>query len=56
MRYWWVSQNQTFDEETEGNFMWSPKTNRNGGPNPFYENMRRVEPGDIVFWRVLLRR
>ena len=29
--------------------MWSPKTNANGVRNQFYDNMRAVAPGDIVF-------
>jgi hypothetical protein len=29
--------------------MWSPKRNANGARNQFYENMREVSPGDIVF-------
>ena len=29
--------------------MWSPKQNANGARNPFYETMREVSPGDIVF-------
>jgi putative restriction endonuclease len=49
MRYWWVNQNQTHHEELRGNFMWSPKANVNGARNQFYENMREVAPGDIVF-------
>lgn len=49
MRYWWVNQNQTFKEETRGNFMWSPKLNANGARNQFYENMREVSAGDVVF-------
>jgi putative restriction endonuclease len=49
MRYWWVNQNQTYREEIRGNFMWSPKANANGARNQFYENMRQVAPGDIVF-------
>jgi hypothetical protein len=49
MRYWWVNQNQTFRQEVRGNFMWSPKTNANGARNQFYENMRQVAIGDIVF-------
>src|SRR5471032_2961790 len=49
MRYWWVNQNQTYREEIRGNFMWSPKVNSNGARNQFYENMREVAPGDIVF-------
>ncbi len=49
MRYWWVNQNQTYRHEVRGNFMWSPKTNANGARNPFYDTMRRVAVGDIVF-------
>jgi hypothetical protein len=49
MRYWWVNQNQTYRAELRGSFMWSPKQNANGARNQFYENMREVSPGDIVF-------
>jgi len=49
MRYWWVNQNQTYRTEVQGNFLWSPKTNANGARNPFYDTMRQVGPGDIVF-------
>jgi hypothetical protein len=49
MRYWWVNQNQTYRQETEGGYLWSPKRNANGARNPFYESMREVAPGDLVF-------
>ena len=49
MRYWWVNQNQTYRAEVRGSFMWSPKQNANGARNQFYENMREVSPGDVVF-------
>lgn len=49
MRYWWVNQNQTYKAEIRGSFMWSPKQNANGARNQFYENMREVSPGDVVF-------
>ena len=49
MRYWWVNQNQTFRQEIDGGYLWSPKRNKNGRRNPFYEFMREVAPGDIVF-------
>lgn len=49
MRYWWVNQNQTHRAELRGSFMWSPKRNANGARNQFYENMREVSPGDVVF-------
>jgi len=49
MRYWWVNQNQTFRQEQDGGYIWSPKRNANGAKNPFYEAMREVSPGDVVF-------
>jgi len=49
MRYWWVNQNQTYEQETRGGYLWSPKRNANDHRNPFYEFMREVAPGDIVF-------
>jgi putative restriction endonuclease len=49
MRYWWVNQNQTYQHEVAGGYLWSPKRNRNGRVNPFYEFMKEVAPGDLVF-------
>ena len=49
MRYWWVSKNRTFEKEVTGGYMWSPKVNRDGSLSHYYECMREVSPGDIVF-------
>jgi len=49
MRYWWVNQNQTYRHEIKGGYLWSPKKNANGARNPFYESMREVSPGDLIF-------
>lgn len=49
MRYWWVNQNQTYDFEVSGGFLWSPKTRADGGRNYFYQTMTEVQPGDLVF-------
>jgi len=49
MKYWWVNQNQTFRHEVPGGYLWSPKTKSNGSLNPFYEFMREVSPGDVIF-------
>lgn len=49
MRYWWVNQNQTYRHEVAGGYLWSPKRNRNGRINPFYEFMKEVAPGDTIF-------
>jgi putative restriction endonuclease len=48
-RYWWVNQNQTYRHEQSGGYLWSPKRNTNGARNPFYETMREVSPGDVIF-------
>ena len=49
MRHWWVNQNQTYRHEIAGGYLWSPKRNANKARNPFYESMREVAPGDIIF-------
>jgi putative restriction endonuclease len=49
MRYWWVNHNQTFRHEFEGRYIWSPKRKRDGARNRFYDFLREVTPGDVVF-------
>ena len=49
MRYWWVNQNQTYNFEVPGGFLWSPKMRADGGRNYFYQTMAEVRPGDLVF-------
>lgn len=49
MRHWWVNQNQTFRHELSGGYLWSPKLKKDGTRNPYYETMREVSPGDLVF-------
>jgi len=49
VRYWWVNQNQTYRHEVPGDYLWSPKRKANGDRNPFYDFMREVAPGDVVF-------
>jgi putative restriction endonuclease len=44
-----VNQNQTYRHEVQGGYLWSPKRNTNGARNPFYESMREVAPGDLIF-------
>lgn len=46
--YWWVNHKQTARQEIDGQYLWSPKTQKNGARNVFYENMRRASPGDFV--------
>jgi putative restriction endonuclease len=45
---WWVNHKQTARQEIDGQYLWSPKTERNGARSEFYNNMRRATPGDLV--------
>jgi hypothetical protein len=47
-QYWWVNHKQTFKQEIEHQYLWSPKLKRNGARNTFYDNMRLAGPGDFV--------
>jgi putative restriction endonuclease len=49
MRYWWVNQNQTLRHEVGGGYLWSPKRKTNQARNPYYDFMREVAPGDLIF-------
>jgi len=49
MNFWWVNHKQTFRQEFFGQYIWSPKRKQNGQINPFYETMREVAPGDIIY-------
>ena len=49
MRYWWANQKHTYDVEVLGGFLWCRQRRTNGSRNPFYENMRMVSPGDVIF-------
>jgi putative restriction endonuclease len=48
-RYWWVNQNKTYRQEIGGGYMWAPKRAKNGARLAFYDNMREVGPGDVIF-------
>ncbi|RYH55370.1 MAG: HNH endonuclease [Alcaligenaceae bacterium] len=47
-QFWWVNHNQTARQEIDGQYLWSPKTEKGGAKSEFYNNMRRAAPGDIV--------
>jgi hypothetical protein len=47
-RFWWVNHNQTARQEIDGQYLWSPKVEKNGARSEFYNNMRRATPGDLV--------
>lgn len=49
MKYWWVNQGKTYAHEVGQDFMWSPMTNVKGNAVNAYDNMKLLEPGDLVF-------
>jgi putative restriction endonuclease len=49
MRFWWVNHKQTFRHEVDNGYIWCPKTKKNGARNHFYETLREVRQGDLVF-------
>jgi putative restriction endonuclease len=57
MQYWWVNQKQTYRHEIGGGYLWSPKRKADRSRNQFYENMKVVAPGDLVFsyWEGAIR-
>lgn len=51
MRYWWANQSSraTYRQEIAGGYLWSPRHRSDGSRNPFYDNLRLAQPGDMVF-------
>ena len=47
--YWWVNQKQTHKDEISGNYMWSPKKMKNGNSSYYYDCMKKVNPGDVIY-------
>lgn len=47
MKYWWVSQKQTFKHEFDGGYLWSPKEGKRS-PLKAYDNMRLINVGDPI--------
>jgi putative restriction endonuclease len=49
MNYYWVNQKQTYKQERNGGYLWAPRKNEQGRTFWHWENMLKVEPGDIIF-------
>lgn len=49
MAFWWVNHKLTGRHEVAGDYLWSPKANRNNSRNQYYVNMTLAKPGDVVF-------
>ncbi|MCP9911311.1 HNH endonuclease [Cyanobium sp. BA20m-p-22] len=48
MAFWWVNHKQTYRQEIDGGYVWSPKANANGARNVSYDNLTRCKQGDVV--------
>ena len=48
MAFWWVNHKQTYRQETDGGYIWSPKTNANGARNTSYDNLARCQNGYVI--------
>jgi hypothetical protein len=49
MRYWWANQMRSYDAEVAGGYLWSRQRRADGSRNPFYDNLRLTQPGDLIF-------
>ena len=49
MGFWWVNHKQTFRQEIEGGYIWSPKTDKDGSRNQAYINLTLTKVNDTVF-------
>jgi hypothetical protein len=49
MNYWWVNHKKTFRQEFGGKYVWCPKRKKNNHINHYYETVREVRPGDLIF-------
>lgn len=47
-KFWWVNHKQTHRQEISGEYLWSPKVEKNGAKSRFYDNMRLAAPGEYV--------
>ena len=49
MGFWWVNHKQTFKQEIQGGYIWSPKTNKDGSRNQAYINLTLTKRDDQIF-------
>ncbi len=49
MNLYFVCQNETYKQESQGQYLWSPQRASDGSENKGYKNMSLVKKGDIIF-------
>lgn len=50
--YFWVFQNRTFKEESQGGFLWAPQKNESGRPQHHWTRMKSIKQGDAIIHSV----
>lgn len=48
MDFWFVNQGRTYKHKGNEDYLWSPRRAEGGRVHQYYENMRRLKPGDVV--------
>ena len=48
MNFWFVNQTSTAKHEGNETYLWCPKKAKGGRTFQYYENIRRIKPGDVV--------
>lgn len=49
MAYWLVYQGSSFKRSRAGGYLWAPQRNKDGRGQFYWENMTRLQTGDLVF-------
>lgn len=49
MGCWWVSQGRTYEHERQFGYVWAPLHNKTGKTYYYWDNVAKIQPGDIVF-------
>jgi hypothetical protein len=47
--FWWVNQNNSYDHDRQLGILWAPLRNSRGHIERSWEDMDKVQPGDVVF-------
>ncbi|MGW8181801.1 MAG: hypothetical protein ACWGQW_23980, partial [bacterium] len=47
--FWWVNQGKTYRVEKEGGFVWAPQNNKSGNTFFHWENVSKIQRGDVLF-------
>lgn len=49
MKYWFVNQGETYEEERKYNFLYAPSSNKEGAHRLYWTNVKNIKIGDIIF-------